>query len=367
MNATAAILRETAGPYTIEPVELEAPRANEVLVRVVGTGICHTDVKMKDGYRPMPLPVVMGHEGAGVVEAVGSEVTKVNVGDHVVLSFNSCGICDNCQQGHPAFCHEVGFLSFGCKRPSDGSSPISQNGEVVYGYFFGQSSFASHAITTERNVVKVRKDVPLEMLGPLGCGLQTGAGAVLNSLNAEAGTSIVIFGTGSVGLSAVMAAVVAGCTTIVAVDINVDRLALAQELGATHTLNPAEVNEIVQTIRDISGNGGAQYSVDTTGNPNVLRQAVECLRIRGVCGHLGGGGADVILPMGHLLFGRSIQGIVQGDSVPDIFIPRLINLYLAGLFPFDRLISYYSLEQINEAIDDMHHGKAIKPVLRMDN
>jgi len=363
MEIQAAILRETAEPYRIEAVELEAPRANEVLVRIVGTGICHTDVKMQNGYREMPLPVVLRHEGAGVVEAIGVAVSKVQVGDHVVLSFNSCGLCANCQSGQPAYCHEVAPLSFSCKRPADGSSPLSQKGQVVHGYFFGQSSFASCAIATERNVVKVRQDAPLEILGPLGCGLQTGAGAVLNALEAEAGSSIVIFGTGSVGLSAIMAAGIAGCITIVGVDLNEARLTLAQELGATHTINPANTEDVVGRISTICG-GGAHYSVDTTGHPNVLRQAVECLRILGVCGHVGGGGADVSIPMGHLLFGRTIWGIIQGSSIPDIFIPRLIDLHLSGRFPFDRLISFYDLADINQAVADMHAGKAIKPIVR---
>lgn len=363
MKATAAILKDVGRTFQVETIEIEPPRANEILVRIVGTGVCHTDVKMAEGYRPMPMPVVLGHEGAGIVEAVGSQVTKVQPGDRVVLSYNSCGLCANCQTGQAAYCDEVGPLSFSCKRPSDGSSPLSQNGAVVYGYFFGQSSFASYALTTERNVVKVTQDVPLEILGPLGCGIQTGAGAVLNALDPEPGSSIVIFGTGSVGLSAVMAAVIAGCTTIIAVDLNPQRLELAQSLGATHTLNPAETTGIVPAITEICG-GGAAYTLDTTGNPNVLRQAVEALKILGVCGHLGGGGADVAIPMGHLLFGRTIQGIIQGSSVPDVFIPKLIDLYLSGRFPFDQLISFYPLANINEAIDDMHHGKVIKPVLK---
>lgn len=363
----AAVLRQTKTPFQIETIEMEPPRHDEVQVRIAGVGICHTDVKMAGGYRPeMPLPVVLGHEGAGVVTAVGSAVTKVNVGDHVVLSFNSCGHCGNCQSGHPAVCDEVGFLSFGCKRPSDGSSPLSQNGSAIAGYYFAQSSFATYAIGTERNVVKVPKDVPLALLGPLGCGIQTGAGAVFNALDVEAGASIVIFGTGSVGLSAVMAAVVAGATTIIAVDLNEARLELAQELGATHTFNPQDTADLVASIKQLCDGKGAHYSIDTTNVPAVVRQAVDCLRIRGTYGHVGGGGVELTFDAGQILFGRTIMGIIQGDSVPDIFIPRLIALYQQGQFPFDKLVTYYRLEEINQAIADMHAGKTIKPILRID-
>ena len=365
LQIQAAVLRETSAPFQIERLQMEAPRHDEVQVQIVGAGICHTDVKMAGGYLPLPLPVVLGHEGAGIVTAVGSGVRKVQVGDHVVLSFNSCGYCDNCQSGHPAVCDEVGFLSFGCERPSDGSSPLSQNGAVVHGYFFGQSSFATHAITTERNVVKVPRDVPLELLGPLGCGIQTGAGAVLNSLQVEAGTTLAVFGTGSVGLSAIMAAVIAGATTIIAIDLNESRLALAQELGASHALNPQNTPDLVAAIKEICDGKGAHYSLDTTNVPAVVRQAFDCLRIRGTYAHVGGTGTELTFSSSQLIFGRTIMGVVQGDSVPDIFIPRLIELYRRGEFPFDRLVTYYDFADINQAVGDMHAGITIKPILRM--
>lgn len=360
----AAVLRKTSTPFKLEEITLDAPIHNEVQVQIAGVGICHTDVKMQNGYRPMPMPVVLGHEGSGVVTAVGSAVTKVAVGDHVVLSFNSCGHCENCQEGHPAVCDDVGYLSFGCERPSDKGSPLSQNGERISGYYFGQSSFGSYAMATERNVVKVPKDVPLELLGPLGCGIQTGAGTVLNALKPAAGSTLAIFGTGSVGLSAVMAAKVAGVGTIIAVDLNAERLTLARELGATHTLNPAESPEVVAEIKQIVGDKGVHASIDTTNVPSVVKQAFESLRIRGSYAHVGGGGPEIGFSAGHLLFGRKIIGVVQGDSVPDLFIPRLIELYKQGRFPIDRLVTYYSFDQINTAIQDMHVGKTIKPILQ---
>lgn len=367
MLIKAAVVRDGDKPFFLENVELEPPRGNEVLVRIAGVGICHTDVKMKGGARPIPMPIVLGHEGAGVVKAVGARVTKVAPGDHVVLTYNSCGICPNCQSGQASYCYEVDAMSFGGQRP-DGSSPISQNGEIIHGYFFGQSSFADHAIATERNVVKVSHNVPLEMLGPLGCGIQTGAGAVLNSLDVEPGASLVVFGVGSVGLSAVMAGCVAGCSKIIAVDQNPQRLYLATELGATDTIRNDENTDVVTVVNDICP-GGVNYVLDTTGNPGVLRLGVECLKSLGTCGMIGGApkGVDVALPMQHMLAGRVFRGIIQGDSIPDIFIPTLIDLYTKGRFPFDRLITYYPLADINQAVADMHAGRTIKPVLKPDN
>ena len=364
IDIQAAVLRGVSEPFKVEQIQLDPPQHNEVQVEIAGVGICHTDVKMQNGYRPMPMPVVLGHEGSGVVTAVGSSVTKVVPGDHVVLTFNSCGHCDNCQEGHPAVCDDVGYLSFGCERPGDGGSPLSQDGQKISGYFFGQSSFASHAIATERNVVKVPKDVPIELLGPLGCGIQTGAGTVLNALKPEAGSTLAVFGAGSVGLSAIMAAVVAGVGTIIAIDLNGPRLELARELGATHTLNPKETAEVVGAIQQTCGGKGAHYAIDTTNVPSVIQQAFKCLRIRGTLAHVGGGGPEIGFEAGHLLFGRTIMGVVQGDSVPDVFIPRLVELYKAGRFPFDRLVSYYQLSEINQAIEDMHSGHVIKPILR---
>lgn len=366
MIIQAAVTHEKKAPFAIELVDLEAPRADEVLVRIVGVGVCHTDVKMRDGTRPLPYPIVLGHEGAGIVEAVGSAVTHVQPGDHVVLTFNSCGQCPNCQKDKMAYCEKVMELSFGGKRP-DGSTPLRKVHEPIAACFFGQSSFATYALATAHNTIKVRQDVPLSLLGPLGCGIQTGAGAVLNSLKVEAGSSIVIFGVGSVGLSAVMAAVVADCAPILAVDLHETRLALARELGATHTLNPREVGDIVATVRQIGG-GGVNYALDTTANPVVFKQAVNCLKILGVCGLIGGTspGTEVGLEMNHILPGRTVRGIIQGDSVPHTFIPQLIAWYVDGRFPFDRIISYYPFAEINQACVDMAEGKVIKPVLQME-
>jgi aryl-alcohol dehydrogenase len=367
VNVTAAVVREQEQPFEVEEFELEEPRAGEVLVRVAATGMCHTDLIVRDQWYPVPLPVVLGHEGAGVVERVGESVTSLEPGDHVVLTFASCGWCANCLRGKPTYCLQFFGLNFGGAR-LDGSNALSKDGgETIHDRFFGQSSFSTYAIATERNAIKVRDDVPLELLGPLGCGIQTGAGGVMNSLAPEAGASIAIFGAGAVGMSAVMAARIVGCATIVAIDVIPERLELALELGATHTINANESENVVEEVQGITG-GGADYAFDTSAIPGVLRQAVEALAPVGMCGLVGAAplGTEVSLDMNDLLIpGKVVRGIVEGDSVPGVFIPRLVDLYAQGRFPFDRLVQYYSLDEINQAAEDAEKGATLKPVLRV--
>ena len=366
MEVTAAVLRAHDGPFLLEPLRLDPPRPGEVLVRVVAVGICHTDASVRSGELPTPLPVVLGHEGAGVVEAVGDGVAKVAPGDHVVLTFSSCGVCDGCQTGHPAACDGSFPLNFTGARP-DGSHALHAAEGDLSDRFFAQSSFATHAIATERNVVKVSKEVPLELLGPLGCGIQTGAGSVLNALKVEAGESIAVFGAGAVGLSAIMAARVAAATTIIAVDIVPARLALARELGATHAIDGRD-GDVVAAIRAITG-AGVQYALDTTGNVDVIRTAVDALRPRGTCGILGATRSGVELRLdtiGFMSTAKTLRGIVEGDSVPDLFIPRLIELYRQGRFPFDRLVRFYAFDAFDQAFDDSADGVTVKPIVRID-
>ena len=360
----AAVVRSKSGPFYVEPIDLDDPRDEEVLVKIHGTGVCHTDIVVRDQYFPTPLPAVLGHEGAGVVVKVGSKVTKVAPGDHVVLTYASCGVCANCQKGLYGYCPELYGRNFSGGRP-DGSSPCcARDGTRLSGYFFAQSSFADHALASQRNVVKIRKDVPIEMMGPLGCGIQTGAGAVMNALKPGAGTSIAIFGAGSVGLSAVMAARVVGCTTIAVVDINESRLALAKELGATHVINGAS-QDAVKEIQAITGEG-VQYSLECTGLPKVVRQAVDCLRLTGVCGVIGVAplGTEFSLDMNAILFGRTVRGIIEGDSVPDVFIPQLVDLWAQGRFPFDRLIQFFPLDKIDDAVHASERGEVLKAIVR---
>jgi aryl-alcohol dehydrogenase len=362
VKTNAAVIFEPSGTFDLEQLELSAPNATEVVVRMVGSGICHTDLAARDQHFPVPLPSVFGHEGAGVVEAVGARVTKVKPGDHVTMSWMCCGTCPSCKAGNDPYCHNFLPLNFSGARP-DGTTTLRQGERVIHGNFFGQSAFAEYALADERNVVKVPKDVPLEILGPLGCGVMTGAGAVMNTFHPKPGSSIAIFGMGTVGTSALLAAVVCGCSTIVAVDIHDERLELARQLGATHTVNAGQTDPVT-TILDITG-GGPNFSLECVGNPAVFRQAVDILPILGVCGLIGvvAPGTQVSLNMDLIMNGRMVRGIIEGDAIPDLFIPRLIELYRQGKFPFDKLITLYPFKDINLAVADMEKGRVIKPVL----
>jgi aryl-alcohol dehydrogenase len=364
MEIKAAVVFERSGAFQIERLELSDPNDDEVLVRIVGAGICGTDLGARDGHLPIPPPPsVFGHEGAGVVEKVGARVTKVIPGDHVVLAWDYCGTCTSCKAGKELYCLDFFLHNFHGARPDD-TTTLRRGDQVIHGSFFCQSSFAEVALANERNVVKVSKDVPLEILGPMGCGIMTGAGAVMNSLRPRPGASIAIFGVGPVGMSAVLAAVVCGCTTSIAVDINADRLEMAKELGATHAINAGEVDP-VEAILELT-EGGAEFSLECVGNPKVLRQAVDVLPRLGVCGLLGvvPPGTEVSLDMDLLMNGRTVKGILGGDAVADLFIPKLIELYKQGRFPFDRLITFYPFDEIERAVGDMAKGRVIKPVLR---
>ncbi|MDF3281127.1 MULTISPECIES: NAD(P)-dependent alcohol dehydrogenase [unclassified Gordonia (in: high G+C Gram-positive bacteria)] len=363
MKTTAAILTEANAPLELVDVDVAPLRSDEVLVRIVGVGVCHTDLGVIAAPAPGQTPIVLGHEGSGIVEEVGNGVTELAVGDRVVLSYAHCNTCDHCAGGIPQHCRQFIPLNLVGAR-ADGSSPLSRDGDAVLGAWFGQSSWARHAVVAAHNTVKVDDDLPLELLGPLGCGIQTGAGAVLNSLSPEPGSSIAVFAVGSVGLAAVLAAVAAGCTTIIAVDISDDRLATAAELGATHTINSSSVDP-AERIREITGGTGTRYSVDCIGFESVLRSALECLDTPGTCATVGFQGLpnEVAIDQGHLLFGKTLVGVIEGDAVPREFVPRMIELYRNGRFPFDKLITTYDFAAINDAIDAVHHGKVTKAVL----
>ncbi len=337
----------------LEELELEGPRDDEVLVRLVASGICRTDIDFCEA--GVSGAAVLGHEGAGIVQEIGKSVRGVTRGDHVVLSYQSCGHCRPCEHGHPADCRHFWDLNFGFRR-LDGSNALEASG--VRGHFFGQSSFATHALATKRNLVKVAKTLPLDLLAPLGCGLQTGAGTVMNSLAVEAGTSVAIFGTGTVGLAAVMAARIVGAAPIIAVDINPKRLRLARKLGATHCIDNRNAG-LAERIAAITG-GGVDHALEITGDTALARLARGLLNRGGRLALLTGGGDTDNLPGG-----RKVLSVIQGDAVPQRFIPYLIKLYQAGRFPFDRLVSFYDFSDINQAIADANSGDVIKPVLRI--
>jgi aryl-alcohol dehydrogenase len=362
---TAAVVESGGAPFALESLELGALQPDEVRVRIVASGICHTDLLIRDGTFPTPMPVVLGHEGAGVVEEVGAAVTSVAVGDRVASTYASCGGCRMCAKGHPFHCTEFFERNFLATR-LDGSTAISRGGTPVHSHFFGQSSFATAAIMPARSVVAIPDDVPFEVVAPFGCGVQTGAGGVMNVLRPLPNSSIAIFGAGGVGLSAVMAAVICGCSPIIAVDVRPRRLALAQELGATHVVDAGQ-EDPVEAIKALVP-GGVEASLETSGVPGVLRQSVDVLGPDGTCGLIGAPPLGTEEPLdvnGVLSLGRGIKAIVEGHSVPQVFIPTLIELWRAGRLPIDRLVRAYDFDQINQAADDALAGEVVKPVLRM--
>ncbi len=366
MQTIAAVAREPRGAFIIQALDIEAPRAGEVLVRIAGVGLCHTDLIFRDQFAPYPLPAVLGHEGAGTIEAVGEGIEGLAVGDRVVLGFSSCGHCARCDEGLPSYCRDFPPLNYAGMRLEDGSKALSIDGEPVSSHFFGQSSFAAHAIVRARNVVKVSDaSAPLEILGPLGCGFQTGAGGVIRSMACPAGSSIVIVGGGPVGLAAVMGAKIQGCATIVLVEPVAARRALGQELGATHVIDPA-AGDVTQAIRAILPDG-TDFAFDTSGRVDAIQSAMAALSPRGMIGLVGvpprAEDALHINIAGMITFGQRIVGIMEGDSDPQTFIPELIAHHAAGRFPFDRLVQTFPLADINAAIEAQARGDCVKVVL----
>jgi aryl-alcohol dehydrogenase len=282
------------------------------------------------------------------------------------MSFLVCGHCPSCAEDAPAYCHQFGMLNVSGRR-GDGSSALTLDGEAVGGHFFGQSSFATYSVANERNVVKVREDAPLELLGPFGCGLQTGAGAIFNSLTPKAGQSLVVLGGGAVGLAAVMAGKIVGCNPIILSEPREERRALALELGATEVVDPLGIEDLAAWIRERTG-GGADCIFDTSGHTAVIEAAISALAPRGSLGLVAQHSMEQRASFNLIEListGRTIRGIVEGDSDPDTFIPLLIDYFMEGRFPADRLVKFYEFEQLNQALEDQHAGRAIKPIVRI--
>jgi aryl-alcohol dehydrogenase len=367
MKIEAAVVDEVGGRFSVREIALGEPQEHEVLVRIVATGICHSDLAVRDGDLPLPTPVVLGHEGSGVVERTGARVTRVQPGDKVVITFASCGGCRMCAKGHPGYCLAFAELNLTGTRP-DGSTAYSNEHGPLYGHFVGQSSFATYAIAPERSVVKVPDDAPLELLAPIGCGIQTGAGSVMNNLRPEPGSSMAVLGTGSVGLSSVMASVVVGCTPIVAVDVHPGRLDLARELGATHTID-ARAGGVAEQLLELTGGIGVDYVLDSTAAKPLIEEVVGALAVRGTMALVGVSPPEVRLELDPmwLVAGRTITGIMVGDPVPELFLPYLLELHAQGRFPFDRLVRRCGgLADINEAVDAIARGDVVKAVLTLD-
>ena len=362
----AAVAREPHGPFSVETIEVGEPRAGEVRVRIAGVGLCHTDLIFRDQLAPFALPGVLGHEGAGVIEAVGEGVKGLAIGDAVVVGFSSCGTCPRCAEHLPSYCQNFVPLNYAGMRLDDGSTAYAQDGARITSHFFGQSSFSALTLTRATNVVKVdTSHVALELLGPLGCGFQTGAGGVMRSLACPAGSSIAIFGGGPVGLAAVMGAVIQGCSTIILVEPIAARRDVALELGATHVIDPKATEDVLAKVKELSG-GGVNHALDTTGIPAVVAVAAETTIAHGTVGLIAVPPPEAMLPasmMSMLLRGTIIKFITEGDADPQTFIPQMIDWYRAGKFPFDRLVKTFPFDEINEAAAASEDGSAIKPVL----
>lgn len=365
MKIKAAVVHEKGGPFVFEEVELQEPKGDELLVRVVASGICGTDEGARSGELPVSFPSVFGHEGAGIVEKVGACAKGFEVGDHVAFSYAFCGTCACCHSGKPSHCKSYMMINFG-GTSSDGTSRIKQNGKNV-GMFFGQSSFATHSIVHTNSAVKVDKDIDLGLVAPLGCGVQTGAGTVLNTFKPEISDTIAIFGCGAVGLSALMGAKVAGCRKIIAVGGNPQSLELAKELGATDTVNRKEVDDITEEIKRITDGEGVNFAIDTSGYGPMIEKAIQSLSWQGVIATLSPSGKLKEFKIGEdvLMSMRTIKGVNEGDSVAKVFIPQLLEYYRRGEFPLEKLVTYYEFEELEQALADSNNGKVIKPVLRI--
>jgi aryl-alcohol dehydrogenase len=364
MQITAAVLEGLEQDFVLQEVTLADPAPDEVVIQIAGVGLCHTDLAVQHGHLPFALPGVVGHEGSGTIVSVGADVTKVSVGDRVAASFNSCGTCTQCVKGSPSYCAEFMPRNFGGVR-ADGTSTISRDGTTYGGYFFGQSTFATHAIARERNVVKVADGLDLTIAGPLGCGVQTGAGAVMNSFACPEGSSLLVVGGGSVGLSGVLGAVVRGVATIIVVEPMAARRALALELGATHVIDPAG-GPLSEQVRAVLSEG-VDFALDTTAQLPILAEIIASMAQRGTIGMVGvPADPTSALAVGLIemqMHGLRFMGIVEGDSDPDTFIPELVELHLAGRFPFDRLITTMPFSKINDAVAAQARGEAVKVVL----
>ncbi|MFW2851805.1 NAD(P)-dependent alcohol dehydrogenase [Sphingomonas sp. TX0543] len=363
-TCTAAVAHGPHTDFVLEEVSIDGPRAGEVLVKIAGVGLCHTDLVFRDQV-PYAFPAIFGHEGAGTVEQIGEGVEGLAPGDTVIVGFSSCGICPRCEENLPSYCRSFVPLNYAGMRLEDGSTAYASGGDRVSSHFFGQSSFATRAITRARNVVKVESDAPLAILGTLACGFQTGAGAIMRTFNCPAGSSLVVFGGGPVGLAAVMAAKIRGCAPIVLVEPVAARRELARELGATHVIDPG-AGDLVAAIRAIMPDG-VDFAFDTTGVVSVIEAGLAVLGSHGALGLVGvpkDMNAAITVNIGALMTpGHRIIGIIEGDSDQQTFILELLAHHAAGRFPFDRLITTFPLSEINAAVAAQARGECIKVVL----
>lgn len=365
MRIKSAVLNGLHEPYTIEELELSDIRDDEVLVKIVASGICHSDSVVQEGYSEYPLPIVLGHEGSGIVEEVGNNVDNFEKGDHVAISFGYCGHCENCLSGLPASCENWDYINFHGIRDDDTPYLTKEDGTPVT-RFFGQSSFSTHSIVSPESLTKVDKSIDLRLLGPLGCGFMTGSGTVLNALQPEPGSTMAVFGTGAVGLAAMMAAKISGCTKVIAIDIHDNRLEIAKDLGATHTINSKET-DLNKAIFDLTDGKGVDYGIDTTGVNEVVRSSIEVLAVEGKVAPVGAAkNMEINTSSDFSMQNRDLVGARMGKAIPQKSINQMIEFYKNGDFSFDKLMKFYKFKEINEAADASHSGEVIKPIIVID-
>jgi S-(hydroxymethyl)glutathione dehydrogenase/alcohol dehydrogenase len=358
----AAVFNAVKEPLAIEEIDIDAPQSREVLVRTVACGVCHSDLHFVEGLYPYPTPSVLGHEPAGIVEAVGDQVTYVKPGDHVIGCLSVfCGHCDQCLTGHPNLCSNPET-----KRAPNDKPRLSRNGEPVFqGLNLG--GYAEKMLLHENAIVKIRPDMPLDKAALIGCGVMTGVGAVLNTAKVPAGSTVAVFGAGGIGLAAIQGALLAGARTIIAVDTTENKLATAKEFGATHIVD-ASSHDPVKAIKDITG-GGVEYSFEAIGLKLTAEQAFNSL--------MSGGTATVIgmIPLGQkieidgyqMLYEKKLQGSSMGSNRFRVDMPRYIDLYLQGRLKLDEMISRKGrLEDVNEAFRAMKAGEVSRTVLMFD-
>jgi S-(hydroxymethyl)glutathione dehydrogenase/alcohol dehydrogenase len=362
----AAVLRAVNEPLSVEEVELADPGSGEVVVRLHASGVCHSDWNVVSGATPNPFPVVLGHEGAGVVEAVGEGVAAVAEGDHVVLSWlPACGRCFFCAQGRPALCEHAMEGMFEGTLPN-GALRLSQDGDALYHYSF-LSTFAERCIVPEECCVPIRADAPLDVAALVGCAVMTGVGAAINRARVEPGSAVAVFGAGGVGLSVVLGARLAGAATVVAVDPVALKRDLAFDLGATHAVDPAG-EDAVAALRELTDGRGVDYAFDAAGAPGVVAQAYDGVRRGGmlVCIGIPPVGAEAKLPGPSLPRDEKIvTGSFYGSCRPHVDMPLLLDLFMDGRLPLDKLVTRtYSLEEINDAFAAMNAGEVARAVIR---
>ena len=363
----AAVQYEVGKPLVVDEVQLEDPQEDEIKVKMVACGVCHSDLTFMKGDMPAPMPVVMGHEGAGIVEKVGPRVTSVKPGDHVLMMVSySCGKCPLCAQGKPTQCVEnLPVMMMACLPGTMGTTRLRKDGKPV-NHIFGLAAMAEYAVVKERSVVKVREDAPLDKICLMGCGVTTGMGAAMNTTGMRPGESIVVYGSGGVGLSAIMGAKLAGAGKIIAVSRSDRKLAVAKQLGADYVVKSGAEDPVAK-VKELTG-GGADYAIEAVGKAEVMMQAFGSIRNGGklvIAGMAPLTEILTIMPFEFLL-GKTIVGTVQGDIVHSVDVPRFVDMYMQGKIPLDKMISHtYKLAQVNEAYTALEKSEVIRSVVKI--